>query len=286
MENTNSQTALIPSGKIEYSFTGGGPTILVSHGTLGGYDQGLAISRLFDQEKFRFLAVSRAGYLRSSASTGITPQDQAQSFAELLDHEGIPEVAVLGLSGGAPAAISFAQDYPHRCTALVLLSSITLAPPPLPLFFQLNVRMQNVTMRIDPLWALVYKYGLRLLIRSSGVQPNQVGPLLDDPLQREVIQGIFRPATTPSLRREGMHLDQVNIESLPAEPSYEVSLPTLICHAADDPLASPAAAEELAASIPGAKYLPFPDGGHVFFVVHHAQVIPHIEHFISAHLPG
>jgi hypothetical protein len=52
------QRAKISSGEIEYCFSGKGPTVLVSHGTLGGFDQGLAISQLFNHDMFRFLPVS------------------------------------------------------------------------------------------------------------------------------------------------------------------------------------------------------------------------------------
>ena len=108
MIHPGSKTTQITKGTIEFVLSGTGFTVLISHGTLGGFDQAMAIAQLFDQEEFSFLAVSRAGYLRSTASTGRTPQEQADSFSELLDHLGISEVAVMGLSGGAPAAISFA----------------------------------------------------------------------------------------------------------------------------------------------------------------------------------
>jgi hypothetical protein len=63
MEHPISQIAKISGGNIEFAFAGDVPTVLVSHETLGGFDQALAISQIFDQSAFRFLAVSRAGYL-------------------------------------------------------------------------------------------------------------------------------------------------------------------------------------------------------------------------------
>lgn len=285
MEYPQSKIVNISSGTIEYSFTGTGPTVLISHGTLGGYDQGLAIAQLFNPDGFRFLAVSRAGYLRSDTGTGHNPQNQARSYVELLDYEGISSVFVLGLSGGAPSAISFAQDYPDRCSALVLISSITAAPPPLPPFFQLAVRMQDITMRIEPLWSLMHSYGLSLLLRSNGLTSDQVKKVLQDPHQRNVSEGIFRPIKTSNSRREGLRLDDIMINALPSEPDFEINVPILISHSANDPLASPSTAERLAHSIPTAEYLPFPDGGHVFFVIHNQQLVPQIERFISANSP-
>lgn len=285
MKIPNSETISISSGMIEYASVGNGIPILVSHGTLGGCDQALAIASLFDQERFNFLAVSRAGYLRSDAETGLNPQIQAASYAELLDHLGISSAAMLGLSGGATSALHFAPLHPHRCSALVLLSSISSAPPPLPPFFRLAVRTQDFTMRFDLLWSLVFRYGLPLLVLSNAVNSAQAKQLMQDPLQSSVIEGIYRPIATSSKRREGVRLDGLTIESLPEKPQYTIAVPTLISHAANDPLAPFHAAERLAADIPDAQFFPFPDGGHVFFVVHHQQLIPRIERFLSTNSP-
>lgn len=285
MEIPTSQLAQVSGGNIEYALVGNGPTVLVSHGTLGGFDQALAITQLFDREAFSFLAISRAGYLRSSPAMGRTPEEQARSFVELLDHEEIARAAVLGLSGGAPAALSFARDYPDRCWALVLISSITMAPPPLPLFFQMAIRMQGITMRINPLWALVYKHGLGLLVRSNGVHPNQVAQIFQDPHLYSIVKGIFRPVKSSSSRLKGFRLDDAQIQSLPVEREDGIDVPTYISHAANDPLASPSHAARLANSIPGAEYHQLPDGGHLFFVVHSDRVVPDIERFLLANAP-
>lgn len=284
-QQDSSQLAEVTGGAIEFATAGVGPTVLVSHGTLGGFDQALAISQLFDQEKFRFLAVSRAGYLRSSPKTGRTPEEQARSLVELLDHQGVPSAAVMGLSGGGPAAIHFAQNYPERCWALVLISSIASAPPPLPLFFRVSIRTQNITMRFDALWSLVYRYGLKLLIRTNGVEPEQIDRIFQDPRLLSVAQGIYQPITSSSARLEGFLLDDAQITSLPAETSYTVNAPTLICHAANDPIAPAQDAARFARSLPDAEYLETPDGGHIFFVVHSEQVVPKIEEFLLAKAP-
>jgi hypothetical protein len=46
-----SEVVQLSQGNIEFSIAGNGPVVLISHGTLGGFDQGLAIAQLFDQEK-------------------------------------------------------------------------------------------------------------------------------------------------------------------------------------------------------------------------------------------
>ncbi len=286
MENHTSQTTTVSGGRIEYDLVGKGPTILVSHGTLGGFDQGLAIAALFDHDKFRFLPVSRAGYLRSTPETGRTPDEQAHAYAELLDHEGIDKVALLGVSGGALAAIRFAQNYPDRCFCLVLLSAIVAKPPPMPAFFRTMIRFQDVMMRVDPLWRLAYKFGLKQLVSSNGLTPDQTNQVLQDAHLRRVVQGIYQPITSASRRRGGMRLDHEQINALPEAPNYALNGPVFIGHAANDPLAPVAQARELAAGLPHAIFVELPDGGHIFFVVHSSQLIPQIEWFLTTNAPG
>jgi pimeloyl-ACP methyl ester carboxylesterase len=285
MEYPASKVAAVANGDIEYCLVGKGPPILVSHGTLGGYDQALAIADLFNQARFSFLAVSRAGYLRSSPETGRTPEEQARSFVALLDHLDIAAAAVMGLSGGALAALSFARDYPERCRALVLISAIATAPPPLPPFFRLAVRLQPLTMRFDPLWALFYRYGLRLLLRANGLRREQVAQLYQDPHLLNVARGIFRPIASSSRRREGFRLDDAQIRARSGAGNDEIRVPTYASHAANDPLAPSSSAAQLARSIPGAEYHELPDGGHLFFVAHSRQVVPNIERFLLTHAP-
>ena len=271
----------LPSGAVEYARIGSGPCILVSHGTLGGYDQGLAIALLFDGYPYTFVCLSRAGYLRSALDGGRTPQAQAGTDARLLDLLGIEQAVMLGVSGGAPSALAFAQDYPQRCRALVLLSSISAPPSDMPAFFRAMIKMQDFTMRLDPLWKLMYRYGLRITLRMNGLYPDQIKEVMADKTKREIIKGIFRPTATASRRRLGMSNDGDQIENLPEKPSFRVTAPTFISHALNDPLASPDRARHLAKTIQGSHYLILPDGGHVFFVVHRERVVPAIVDFLE-----
>lgn len=285
MNSHTSQIANVSGGQIEFTQVGKGHTVLVSHGTLGGYDQGLAIADLFNQKQFRFLPVSRAGYLRSTPATGRTLDEQARAFVELLDYKGIEKVALLGTSGGAPSAIRFAQNYPDRCWALVLISAIVAAPPPMPAFFRTMIRFQDVMMRADPIWRLAYRYGLKQLLRSNGLTAEQTSQVLQDDHLHRVVQGIYQPITNASRRRAGMRLDHEQINSLPDSPNYALEGPVFIGHAANDPLAPVAHAQQLAATLPHANFVEIPDGGHLFFVVHSNQLVPQIEQFLTANAP-
>src|SRR5690242_7371727 len=71
-------------GPVEYCMRGQGPAVLVAHGSPGGYDQGLAFSKLVGGQQ-TFIAVSRPGYLRTPLTTGETSAVQADMYAALLD---------------------------------------------------------------------------------------------------------------------------------------------------------------------------------------------------------
>jgi pimeloyl-ACP methyl ester carboxylesterase len=70
----------------------------------------------------RLLAFNRPGY-GSSTPTDSTHTTVARDAAELLDLWGIERVAVLGMSVGGPYAAAFAAAYPHRTTALAVVSA-------------------------------------------------------------------------------------------------------------------------------------------------------------------
>ena len=85
----------------------------------------MLVGSLFAEDEFDVVAPSRPGYLRTPLTSGQTPEQQADAMAALIDTMGIPSVAVVASSSGAPAAIQFVLRHPDRVWALVLLSPVT-----------------------------------------------------------------------------------------------------------------------------------------------------------------
>ena len=274
---------LTRQGVVEYALTGQGLPVLIIHGTLGGYDQGLAIARLFDRRRFFCIAISRAGYLGSGIPTGLTVAQQADSYAALLDKLGLEKAAVISISGGTPSALQFAERYPDRCSALVLMSAILRRPPPLPPAFRAVLAMQEVLLRFDFVWWPLYRFGLRPLLSSSGVSTAEIGPAIADPTKRDILSAIYRPLMTASQRRPGVLIDGMQMEGLAAGDAPQISVPVLVTHSKNDPLAPFTDAEWLAQAVPQAVFLPVDDGGHVFYVVHSERVVPEITTFLETH---
>ena len=99
-------------GPMEYAAAGSGPAILMIHGTGGGFDQGLDFAQPLIS-KWRVIAPSRFGYLRSAFPADPSSESQADAIVELLDQLG------------ALSAMQFAIRHPDRCRALVALVPIS-----------------------------------------------------------------------------------------------------------------------------------------------------------------
>jgi pimeloyl-ACP methyl ester carboxylesterase len=270
-----------PNGKIEYASVGDGPAVFISHGTLGGFDQGLAIAKLFEGYPYQFIAVSRAGYLRSDVSTGETPVEQADTYTNLLDKLGISQTVILGTSGGAPAAIQFALHHPNRCAGLILVSAISQAPPPLPPGMDKIVENAKITMQLDFIWWAMYKWALKTSLKMNGVEPYLIERATRNPGKMEILRGIFRPTVTSSLRINGVINDGEFIQKLKQYPVEMISVPTLIVHSKSDAMVPIEQARWAEKRIPDAKILEFDNGGHVCFVIHKEQFISEVQNFLN-----
>jgi pimeloyl-ACP methyl ester carboxylesterase len=279
---TNSELLAIPNGRIEVASVGEGAPVLVCHGTLAGYDQGLGIASLFMGHGYRFLAVSRAGYLRSDLETGSTGETQADSYTQLLDVLDIPSVAVIGVSGGGPSALQFALRYPDRCWGVVMISAINQLPPPLPRVMEILMGAQGVMGRFDFLWWLFYRYALSASMVLKGVKPGSLSQVRQDRGKMKILKAMYRPAATTSLRIAGVTNDDRQIQNLPTHPPKGLTSPLLVVHSPNDPMVPYVHAEALAQVTPGARLVTVEEGGHVGFIVQKELVVPEVINFLDS----
>jgi pimeloyl-ACP methyl ester carboxylesterase len=234
------ETAL---GPIEYSAIGGGPPVLMLHGSPGGADRGLALAGVLALRGCRVISPSRPGYLGTSLAVGRTPEEQADACAALLDALGIGRAAVLSNSGGGIVALQFALRHPERVARLVLLQSVT-------------ARMEIAA--DDLLHAAL------LLPRATSIAPSVVAQAWRQGEPSLITQSLALAwSTLPvSARRAGMLNDATQIAGLPYYPLRTIRVPTLLVHGDADrnvPYAQSAAA---AAAIPGARLLRIANGDH------------------------
>ena len=105
LQSGGSQVIETGCGPIEYATHGEGDPVLVVHGILGGFDQGLVIARGNVGPGFRSIVPSRFGYLGIPLPEDASPAGQADAYACLLDALGLERAAILGTSAGATSAL-------------------------------------------------------------------------------------------------------------------------------------------------------------------------------------
>jgi pimeloyl-ACP methyl ester carboxylesterase len=119
-----SQIARTPKGAIEYTLLGGGPLVLVCHGTSSNCFS-TALSAPLVDAGFRVLTPSRPGYGRTQLAVGRGAAEAAEALAALLDSLRVQTCSVLAISGGGPTGIALAGGYPSRVERLVLAAAVS-----------------------------------------------------------------------------------------------------------------------------------------------------------------
>jgi pimeloyl-ACP methyl ester carboxylesterase len=272
---SGSRVARTAQGLVEYADVGAGPAVLVSHGSLGGYDQGLMLAEILPNH--RVVAVSRPGYLRTPLSAGPGLEQQGDMFAALLDTLGIERAAVVGISAGGPPAMHFAIRHPDRCRALVLLASGALPMPKPPAVLE---AFGAVVLGSDfAVWAMTQLLFERLL-RATGGTPDGFERLKANPKRYADLRALFS-APLASQRAPGQANDIRLAATLPVEGLGQIQAPTLVVHGSADALAPLAGATYLAQRIPGARLVVAQGGGHTAFATHEDELVPEVVRFLE-----
>lgn len=277
--DAESRVVTTPHGQVEYAAWGHGPAVLVLHGAGGGYDQGRSIARAFGGDGYRWIAVSRFGYLRSALPADPSTPAQADALADLLDALGVDRAAILAMSGGVPPALQFALRHPARTTALALLSSAPYTPLtaaeqrlPVPAWLYQALFASDL-----PYWALA-RIARPALEAIFDVKPaaRAATSARERAFVDEMVDGFLPVAgRTDGLRNESAAIDPHTRYALDT-----IAAPTLVVHARDDGINPFAFGEHTAAGIPGAEFMAVPAGGHLL-LGHHDAVRARVGEFLA-----
>lgn len=266
-----------PYGPAEFGQAGGGPAVILSHGSLGGYDQGLWLAGLLGPG-FHYLAPSRFGYLRTCLPSDPSPAAQAGQYAALLDALQVERAAVVGLSAGGPSALQFALCYPNRCTGLVMLSAISHRLTDMPWFFK---ALFFGLMKTNFLPWLAFRISPASIYQTNGVGRALFDQIKHDPEKMILLRELATTTLLPALRRTGITNDWLQLTQMPSYPLARINAPTLVVHAVNDPVVAIEFGRFSAAQIPGARMLEIEDGGHFCCVTHREKVVPAIIRFLN-----
>ncbi len=258
-------------GSIEYRLEGSGPTVIVLHGTTGGVDQGMLLSRQFGfvNKGYRLLYISRFGYLKSEISMNTSPKHQAAAYKALLEHLGINQVFVYANSAGGTSAMWFARDYPDLVKGLILQSSAVPGPliPAPPQFI----------FRYDFLYWAIIKAAPDMLLGI--LLPEEIRSTLTDEERTSLIENVLIAGLPISKRTYGVIFDNdISTPSVNYFQFEQIKIPTLILQAMDDPREKKGA-EVLAMRIPHSRLVGL-TGGH-FLLRQEKKVQTEILHFFA-----
>lgn len=288
-------------GPVEFALAGDrrAPIVLLAHGTPGGYDQGFLFADLV-RRGFCVLTPSRPGYLRTPLALGRTPGEQADMFAALLDTLNIAAVAVLGMSGGGPAALQFALRHGGRVWALVLESAVTqpYRSQGAMLGGALGRRFLPGAALDGALWlvSVVARRWPRLALEAYlGVESTYgraaIMRCVDEIMRRpEQIQRFIHLVDTVvpyHLREQGQANDLAQFARMPPCPLDRIGAPTLVMHSPCDGDVPFAHGDHAAATIPGAELFAVPAAGHFLWLTDDAdRVDERRAAFLASHMPA
>jgi pimeloyl-ACP methyl ester carboxylesterase len=282
MQRAWERIAAIPPGKlevrlgtVEYAERGAGLPVLVCHGVLGCHADGVDgwWTNMLG-EGYRVIAPARFGYFGSTLPKNTTPADQAHAYALLLDHLGVGRAAVIGYSAGSASVLEFARRHPDRVVGLILANCRLGGPTPNPM--------------LKPVLGVVYRsqwlfWLYRRLLPSTYARmirvPKGYQPTPDEAATIRAVSELQFPLTP---RQRGAVFDGF-VSNLAADrfPLEELTVPTLIVSAADDPWARHPYAVEAEARIPAAELVTIDRGGHLF-LGHDAHVRAAIGPFLAS----
>ena len=253
-----------PCGPIEYALAGKGAPVLLVHGAGGGFDQGLEFGRPLAEHGFTVIAMSRFGYLRTPMPADASPAAQAEAHACLLDALKLPRAAILGGSAGAPSTIEFCLRHAGRCSAMVLL---------VPAFFPPGAPQARPAARPSFMFEAVlgsdFFFWLNMkLARDTLLERLFATPARDfhnaSPEEQERVLRIMRSALPLSRRREGLWNDMVVVASSPRYELERIATPALVIGIENDLFGIYQSGRSAAERIPGARFVSFPTGGHLW----------------------
>lgn len=291
-------------GPVEYALTGAGPVVMVLHGGVGGFDQGVALgSDLGIPQAFTMLCPSRAGYLRTPLRTCATPPETADALAGLLDALHIDDVAVVGLSGGGPTALQFALRHGRRTRALVMVAAISFRHEQPE---RTRRGMGRLLFARGSMWlidlacwatfvgaarwrpALLAKWFLKgsETFDAAGIR-RRVDQLMRDPAQVAWLRRLVGLLLPLSLRRTGLRNDLAQFASMPEYPVERIACPTLVVHGRFDGNVPLEHGEFVARGIPGAQLHVVEGCGHLFWLSERAgEVRDRVTAFLREHAGG
>ena len=199
-----------------------------------------------------------------------TLEQRIDDVRTVMDAAGSERAALFGVSEGGPMSVLFAATHPERVTALVLHGAMgrTTEAPDYPWGSPADALRESAAEFIAPYWGQ----------QSEGIVELFAPSLVGDPEVLELTARMERSAASPAMVQQifEMFLDVDVRAVLPT-----IRVPTLVLHRRGDRVVNRRAGEELAAQIPGARYVELPGIDHLPWAGDSEAVLGEIEEFLT-----
>lgn len=193
--------------------------------------------------------------LSDRASDAPSLEQRVDDFRAVMESIGSRRAVLLGFSEGSPMSAFFAAAYPERVSQLILFGG-----------FAKSWNTEEAISQRVKLW------GSGAMIK--GIYPSQA-------TNKEAVSLIAkfeRLSASPGAIRAYMALNRM-IDVTSILPTVRV--PTLVLHRRTDALIAVERGRELAAGIPGAKFIEYPDGDHLPWTGDVEAVVGDIREFVT-----
>src|SRR6184192_373513 len=199
-----------------------------------------------------------------------TLEQRIDDVRAVMDAAGSKRAALFGVSEGGPMSALFAATHPDRVTALVLHGAMgrTTEAPDYPWASPAEALRESAAEFIAPYWGR----------QPEGIMELFAPSFVGDPQAIELIARMERSAASPRMVQQifEMFLD---IDVRAVLPTIHV--PTLVVHRRADRVVNRRAGAELAAQIPGARYVEVPGIDHLPWAGDADAVLGEVEEFLT-----
>ncbi len=278
------KTVKTARGVVEYVEIGAGPVVVALHGAMGGYDQSLILAQTIGDAGYRYIAMSRPGYLGTPISSGKSPEQQGDLIAGLLDSFGAEKAGVIAVSGGGPSALQFGLRHPAKCSGLVLVSTCAdKVDTPIPFSFQLMKYFARWPWYVKKLRKKA-EQNLQAVAKRSIRDPEILARTIHD----ADTWPIFSTMLLSTFDRMGQRLDgtknDIEITRTATYPLENLKVPVLIVHGTEDRLVPfEVHAKMYRNRVPNAELLAVEGGEHVAIFTHRNIVRAKVIEFMQRH---
>jgi pimeloyl-ACP methyl ester carboxylesterase len=188
-------------------------------------------------------------------------EQRVDDVRAVMDDIGSQRAVVVGFSEGAAMSVLFAATCPDRVSQLILFGGFAVAP------FLANGGEERIA-RVVKAWGTGEM--MKTVIPSQAVSQDAIAQFAK----------LERLSASPGAVR-AIALLNAQIDIRPILPA--VQIPTLVLHRRTDARVPVEVGRYLAAQIPNARFIEYPDGDHAFWSGDAEALLGDIEEFVTGH---